>query len=64
MIGQGRSERLTPGPSLRVAIAVSRALGVGGYPVPSGLPGPALDEFETEPPLHAQVTVGDVMVEG
>jgi hypothetical protein len=29
-----------------------------------GFPGPALDELETEPSLHAQVTVSDVVVEG
>src|SRR5262249_5002146 len=29
----------------------------------SGLPGPALDELEAEPALHAQVAVADVVVE-
>ena len=30
----------------------------------SGFSGPALDELEAEPAFHAQVTVGDVVVEG
>src|SRR5215469_3892979 len=54
-----------PDPPLRAAIASGSVRWESAvYPVPSGLPGPALDEFEAESSFHAQVTVGDVVVEG